>query len=1096
MAQEFVRVNISESVKSALETTTKEIGKDRVANKAEPVKDLKEHKGIVEAVLRGVATRIVLAHSYKELGTVLQETLDTIRAGGADAQKIDALKGSVLDTVKKIGEGRESEAYGKMLQDLFHLEKYDEAAELLKTLSESPDSGLTTDEKNETKIILEQIKPQDQTTIADLENLKKSSIELAESNHEKKSELITSSDHIQAEISREELKIMHQIDDDESETIPTSQAVTEADRTNMLNELGRVGDELSTRDKKLIQNFFLSKGGSEEEIIDFAKMDRKAVYHLWYRTSGILNNTDKDWSSSPETEKLLRRMNGAAREAILSFSRETIQIENISSNEARWLALPKEERDLINRNLDFIERSHGDFRELLREQEQRMRDPREITTRTDVAMHELLEENPDIEDKLVKENGRWKWKGTREELFDLARREVYQIQGGLTQENMGNLVFEDSAQKYLALMRIDVGNDLDLEQVKDAITKTLYIDMAVKTLWRAGGNMEAWQRAASVITQDSEYSFFNIMEIGEKLSFTDRDGNEIDIGRFNWKDLMTLAELKAPNGQYWMTYMAGQSTHLHRERKPEFATALADLIVRRQLQSGKLTEVQARQLMEKAATGGVEFADRQVKSIVDYMQLLEVATFRGGEFGLNNVTPEQAAQGKFNFTSLPGGEVVQKAGPWSILYYYKYGVTKYGGEWVGKMFLPNVNILSYRRGETLGHFIAKDTSVAAGLVNNEGEYQETGIGAMEFFFDKDGLSQGEKSRDATAFNNFWKDVIFDTRTGGVDNKTAINRTVEEIRRMGQEKLARMGNPNFANNINYKNFELLLGYKIPAGSNQDKFRWMVENFDYSFWRTDVMPSKAIGDWVGKYVPKKYEDARLKLQAFLNTPGTAALGDLRDIVSEYSDESVINAMGQAIINENRNYSVGLRLVDKDGHAEYLEQYENGKVVKRPNPFFDRRTAKRKLVGYQHASKKSKYIQEGAGDFYEVTQQWHAPTEGWHWGASFSWSRQQGKELFRDPMYFEEMEIDNQFHAGMLSREEWGQKKRDWQKMVWLGDKIPNTNIRWGYIPFLTPIFLFRGWWVDRMSLDMQDFWITFHKNNSESWEQFKKAAGFKW
>jgi hypothetical protein len=93
----------------------------------------------------------------------------------------------------------------------------------------------------------------------------------------------------------------------------------------------------------------------------------------------------------------------------------------------------------------------------------------------------------------------------------------------------------------------------------------------------------------------------------------------------------------------------------------------------------------------------------------------------------------------------------------------------------------------------------------------------------------------------------------------------------------------------------------------------------------------------------------------------------------------------------------------------------------------------------------------------------------------------------------MYFEKMEIDNQFHAGMMSRKEWGEKKREFQMMAYFGDKIGETNFRPGYIPVLTPFFLFRGWWVDRMQLDWEDFMMVMRKNNEETWTKLKKIIG---
>ena len=1102
MAEKFVRTSVSESVKDVVESSIKEVNVEKSSRKGKPGKK-DDYKGIVEATLRGVATRIVLTHSFKELGNTLDGALTVVRSGGMDASTLDQLKGRVLDKVKNIKDDRKSEALGKFLEDQFRLGDYEKAVEVLKTMAEDNEIGLSPAEKTETVELLGKVKKEVDTNPAELQELAMKKDEMREKNQEKAKKIVEKSDKIQAEVGREELKVI--IANKDVVAVETKKEIDDAQKNLILGEL-TTSANLSKKDGDFITRVLIS-----DPEIDFLKMDRKVVYHIWYRTSGILGEKP-DWTGSEKTQQMLQQMNESSRVALLSFANENLILESMTPSEARWQRLPKEEQDLINGNLGFIEGTNGDFRKLLNYSDGFSGDEfgrhgleREMTTRTDVAMTQLIIEYSKkkpgfhLEQKLVKNTNtnKWEWRGLsgqskqqiRKELFDVCRDEVYGIQGQLTQENMGNLIFEESAQKYLALMRIDVGDDLELEKVKDEITKTLYIEFAVKTMWRSGGNMESWQRSAMVLTQDSEENFFQLMDMGEMLKVINKEGKELEIGRFNWQDLMTLAELKASNGQYYLTYMAGQSSALRKERKPEFAAALADILVKKRLLMGEISRDEARDLMVDVQNGGFEFTDRQVRGMVDYMQFLEVATFRGGEFGMNDSTVD----GKFNMTSLPCGEVVHKTGPWSLIYDWYYPVTKYGGEFIGKIFLPNVNILSYRRGETLPHFIAKDTKIAAGMLDKTGEYHETGVGAKEFFF------AGGHDDEADSWTKFWGNVIFDTRTAqwegmpekdkemaGVNNKTAINRTVDSIREHGSVKLLEWENAGklgFVQHLDFTNFEMMLGHEIPGKTKMEKFKWMTENFDYSFWRTDIIPSKGVGDWVTKYVPKKYEDTRVKFQALMNAPGTATGGAVRDNISEYSDESTFNGQLQAILRENRKFSLSWRKVDKDGNEDGTKGYDSN-------------TGKKKLVGYKHADRgKSKWIQEGAGDFWGVTEQWHSPAEGYHWGSGFATSRQQGKELFNDPMYFEKMEIDNQFHVGMMSREEWGKAKREWQKKVYLGDaiEIGGKEFRLGYIPLLTPFFLFRGWWVDRMQLDWEDFTIAFHKNNEKKWEELKKIIG---
>jgi len=1120
MKEKAVYANVAESVKGVVKSVEKLNRRPESAQKREKDKSKEEYKGIVEAVLSGVATRIVLSHSYKELGDVLTETVNLVVSRGGDAKMLDRLKGRVIDVVNDIAVNKEGERIGEQLEALFKQGKYTEAAQLLKSLAEDSSTGLEDKEKVEIVDVLGKIKSESKMSPAGLAEVKTEGEKFQTENENVVKDIVDRSDRAQVEIQKEEIKV-NWGDVGDQEEVATMIEINKDSSEQLSEQVRTKNNNLSRKDIKFIQ-VMIAGVGDDPRILDFEKMDKKAVRHYWYRTAAILENFKYKWDDAPQLKIFLESVNDAARRVQIDTAVKYEPLEGMTPSEARWAVLPEPEKKIVEENLGFIQRTKGDWRELLQYQQGRMRGgEREITTRTDVAMHQLFEEHPELENQFDHPStGKWIWKGSEEGFFDICRREVYEIQGQLSQENMSQLVFEDSAQKYLALMRIDVKDDLELEAVKDAITKTLYIEFAVKTMWRSGGNIEAWQRAASVLTQDSEKNFFQLMGIGEMLKFTNKEGEEIEIGRYNWEDLMNLAEMKAENGQYYMTYMAGQSSALREERKPEFVAALADLIVQKKVLKGEMTTQEAKDYMLQVQGKGYKFSNRQVRSMVDYMQFLEVATFRGGEFGLNQSTVD----GKFEFTDLPCGEAVQKTGPWSVIYDWYYPVTKYGGEWVGKIFLPNVNILSYARSETLGHLIAEESKVVAGMRDKNGNYVDTGVGAREFFFGGQSHmavnSRGEAIMDwkgekqlteAGLFAEFWGDVIFDTRTGGISesqqrdsvkNKNSINRTVDQARKLGHEKFVLwqgQGKLEFVESLDFSNMEVMLGYEIPGATKLEKFEWMSKNVDYSFWRKDLLKSKRVGDWVNKYVPKKYEEARLKLMELLNAPGTATVGALRDIVSEYSDESGVNEMGQWIIQENRKFTAGRKWALMDNTV--ISEGTMGRGTRREGRFYAQINGrevevKRMLAGYKDANRsKGKWQQAGSGDYWEFTQQWHPIMEGKHWGSRIPISRQSGKELFQDPMYFEKMEIDNQYHAGMISRAEWGQMKRDWQKKAYFGDEIEigRIKLRLGYLPMLTPFFLARGWWVDRMQLDWEDFLIVLGKNNEEAWEKFKKVIG---
>ena len=69
------------------------------------------------------------------------------------------------------------------------------------------------------------------------------------------------------------------------------------------------------------------------------------------------------------------------------------------------------------------------------------------------------------------------------------------------------------------------------------------------------------------------------------------------------------------------------------------------------------------------------------------------------------------------------------------------------------------------------------------------------------------------------------------------------------------------------------------------------------------------------------------------------------------------------------------------------------------------------------------------------------------------------------------------------------------RDWQKMIYFGDQITIGKLKFrpGMIPFITPYLLMRGWWVDKMGMDWEDFKLITSKQNEETWEKLKKLLG---
>ena len=1063
-------------------------------------KDDPKYEYKVEGILRGVLMRIVFARNYKDLATALTESAAKLSAGSLDAGQLDLIKGRVVDVANQMG-GAEDRGLAKTLESLFGKGDYVGAAQKLKEAANVVDSGLKPADRVVVAALLDRIKTKSHMSETQLLKLAEDfETQIFQKQGDLSGEMVTKVDKLQELIVKQEMKILE--DDKDVLPVPVELQVTIGNTTklNVNTELGSLAT-IPVNERKFIQDLVgkserfgaqpkTRSGGKgappiTERVWNFERMRPYEVKLIWLRTSRILaeHETTLSTPGAAETKALLEKMRDGSRQAIMNANEEggsggAARAEN-GRETPRQRAINRASRppelelgffgdpryaingvtgvdSILRLQMDRLSERYGDPTE-------------EMYGRTAKALTDLRERRPELRRLLRNEDGKWKWFGSDKEYFDLCREEIYDIQGSLTQENMGNLVFEDSAQTYLALMRVDVGKNLELENAKDAITKMLYIDYAVRNMWKSGANVETWQRVAGIMTREREEGFFEIMNIGENLKVRDAEGNWIELGRFTADDLMSLREMKVPGkNRTWKADLATQSSALKEKRMPDFARQLSlRMVEKRELmwlagdRKGGLSKAAARAERTKIMSGEYSFEEKQLRWIMRYGDFLGGATLRDGERSIN----VHLRDNKMEIADHPLGEFAIKTGPWAVIYYYQYEVTKYGGDAVGNLFLPNVSMLSYARGETLAPFIKKDSSVEAGMMTASGEYKDTGTGAKEFFF------EGGHEAEAERFTDFWGDVIFDTRTGNV-SKTAIHRTVDMIRKKGRIKLAAWdaaGKTGFVEDMNFKNMEEMLGkamgiknFRMPGENNRDKFEWMVDNFDYTFWRKDTMKAKREGDWVNKYVAKKYVETYELLAGFLNAPGLATKVAARDKIGEYAGGAGMEAW--------------------DSQAQAFIDHNNKIWYTGPE------TA-------PGSSAKAEWVEYADGDFYSVKREKHSPIEGWHPGSGLAFSIQQLKEGFNDPMVFEKQNLDNLFYTGNISRVEWGKLKRQWMLKAYLGQeyKLGRLKIRPGYVPFLTPFFLFRGWWVDKMGLDWESFKLVFRKNNKETWEKLKKIIG---
>ena len=645
-------------------------------------------------------------------------------------------------------------------------------------------------------------------------------------------------------------------------------------------------------------------------------------------------------------------------------------------------------------------------------------------------------------------------------------------------------MFVGEAQLYLALMGVSAKGKPEIRQAKDAVTKMLYMEFALKSLWKAGGNHEAWQRAAGLILKDEAGSnFFLTMKIREKIRGVDKEGRDVEIPGFNIDDMLTLGELSAPNGQSWLAYISTDNIAVNESRLQELGNGLAkrtlyDALLRKKMDKGeyitKLTQL---------TNNEIKFDEEQLSWVRNYMQYIHVATLNVGEklWLMDGTKPGNKG---FEYASLPGGQFAQKSGLWPVLYFSKYVVTKYGFEGLGNLFMPNPGLLSYARSETLRHFLSPDKS-EEWLRDPDGFLSKAGSGAKDFFFnsrDRDPEPDIDKAK-MKIFTDFWEEIWLDSRTG-TNTKSKGMRSLKNARKVGLKMIVEEKHKDFVAEMDFDQLEELMGYEIPGGSNEEKLTWVVGNLDYGMMNMGSMPSKREGDWVNKY-SKYYVETVTLFQTFLDTPTIANKMAIIASVAKYNNAAIPNLSHQLdeFLAKKSKIKVG-RMKDAEGK---LVLDENGNAPNPLNPL--------NYFGPEVADDDQKHLKRSAdGDMMTMPMVRKLPTEGWYPGRGLKISAEEYKEGLRTPMVMRKLEIQNAIAWGIVSPKDGGKMMRDWQKMIYFGEQIQfgKLKIRPGFSP-LMPYFLLRGYWVDKMGFDWEDFKMIMSKQNEETWAKLKKLMG---
>ena len=1056
--------------------------------------DVKEQKKIViEWALRSATNRVILARNVGELSNQLDEVAGDLSAG-KDPEKIDGLRVAVMLKVEEVVDNQELASAQTRVGTLLKNGDVAGAVTWLRKISKQNEYKVVANKQKDVDDLLDTVVELDQEKSTDPKVIKSKAESVIDKGEELKKvvenetkKMTNTSEKIEAEIQRKFV---------ERETKKTGPKrtpegkveVKEADVKKIAKqaETAITGDDDAVeKDKKFIKRVLsggrtgfgsLDKDGNLTMEID--KYEHIGAQYLYARASVALGRNKAELSKPEnlELKEYLENLQFELRERLMEIEGENKEkkvAKNLMPGEVEWRDLPPELRAQIDDNGEFIKkyRNAEDVHKLA-ELNGRMN-----KSRSEQAINELLKEREDLRTKLVKNGEDYHWDGDAEDFFELCRQEIFKIKDVIPEERLGNLVFEDKAQLYLALMGVSSKDNPKIRQAKDAVTKTLYMEFALKSLWKAGGNHEAWQKAGGLLLrEEAGTNFFLTMKMREKIRGKAKVGDKligVELPGFNVDDIMTMGELAAPNGQSWLAYISTDNMTLNEARLKEYVKAMAQETIRKaelvaKMPGGKqLSDLErlSIELFRKSETN-IEFDAEQMDYIRNYTHYMHTVTLNAGEklWLMDAMKPGDKG---FDYASIPGGQFAEKSGLFGVLYFAKYQVTKYGYEALGKLFVPNHGLLSYARGETLRHFLT-DEGNAAWIPDTMGDPNNIGKGgARDFFFAGKDIDDSK----IKSFNKFWEEIWFDRRTGS-GLKTKGMRAIKHSRDVGR-KLMSTGKHTEAGkdfSVNYKDFvnemdfvkmEAKIGYKIPGESNEAKLSWMVDNLSYEMMEVGTMPSKREGDWLIKYT-KYMTETDMALQAFLDAPTLANKMKIIESVFKYNSGAAedMSKMLSDFMESNRKKSWGPTVLKRD---------KDGKMV---DP-----------------------IKDSDGGNMIVPTEVISPFEGWYPGRGMFFTRQAYKEGTNDPMIMRKLEIQNAIAWGIVDAKEGGRMMRDWQKMIYFGDQITIGKLKFrpGMIPFITPYLLMRGWWVDKMGMDWEDFKLITSKQNEETWEKLKKLLG---
>ncbi len=678
------------------------------------------------------------------------------------------------------------------------------------------------------------------------------------------------------------------------------------------------------------------------------------------------------------------------------------------------------------------------------------------------------------------EDGQIVWLKGPDEFFGVMSELARDVSAIVPEVNQIPFSRSPKAMLYQALMESAAhpGSRGDLAWAKDAVFRLYTMGYVKEALWKKGGDVESFAGAALALLgqgeDDTVYSsLFRFHETVRERGSTGEIGDEII--KIDLRDMLDFSERysRVRDGKRsWLNAIsAGElNSGVHdatsKPQRMEFFYDYMKWVLDRQLDMG---EIDANTHTKRIAAIGTSAHDRKHENIFDvygqyYTNLVKVMQsiqLRYGEVAVNQVI----SGGGFEFCNPPGGEAPYK--------YHKNTVWKFCARYVpnnkfaefldaydGGVDMAMVSSIAYARKETVPHFCLESSEPGANP------------GADKYFFETE-ANLSNRAKWAKQWVNFWKPAMFDSdaHRDGKYRDTDEIRMIEETQEIAERQLnswsaADLG---FIDHVDYTKLSEASGYdfeQIFQRKNitdpKEKFKYVIKNYGYKYFEWNGFRSKRVGDFYTKYLPKNYAGvygAAIKLS--MNATNDESAFEASQNIDAFSgSEKFMEDIDVVMEKMNKRTWLGIRKPKTKGGKGWLNVDQKGE--------------------------KAKIDLEG--DF-ELSLKGLLP-------GALSRTSLAGYYLrHRDPDWMRPVLWEQAYERGQMRPETFEKRMRDYKGEMYFGAGVAGTGFRWGYVPILTPFTLARGWFVDKLHLDVDDFWWITRKANKDFWEEFKKVMNIK-